>query len=144
MLPGLLKKKKKMNYQPVIEKSYLVEINLGTLAVQKQINFGFIPQLEGSQIYGISAFNASILSVSPNGSTVVSNNGMTNLTATFYVGDNQDVYLIPVCDLASSNISGFIRTFNNKKLNLTKSFITINGVTNLNNNEAVCFNFIYR
>lgn len=133
-----------MNYQPVIEKSYLVEINLGTLAAQKQINFGFIPQLEGSQIYGIAAFNTDTLSVSPNGSTVVSNNGMTNLTVTFYVGDNQDVYLIPVCDLTSTNIFGFIRTFNNKKLNLTKSFITINGVTNLNNNEAVCFNFIYR
>lgn len=133
-----------MNYQPVIEKSYLVEINLGTLAAQKQINFGFIPQLEGSTIYGIAAFNSSSFAVSPNGSTVVSANGMTNITVTFYVGDNQDVYLIPVADLASTSIFGFIRTFNNKKINLTKSFITINGVTNLNNNEAVCFNFIYR
>lgn len=133
-----------MNYQPVIEKSYLVEVNLGTVSAQKQINFGFIPQLEGSTIYGIAAFNSSSIITSPNGNVVVSAAGMTQLTVTFYVGDNQDVYLIPISDLASTNIFGFIRTFNNKRLNLTKSFITVNGTAGLGVNEAVVFNFIYK
>jgi hypothetical protein len=131
-------------YQPIIKNSYLVEVNLGTLAAQKQINFQFIPQLEGSIIYGIQAFSSSDLLASPNGQTVPSTAGLASLTVTFSVGDNQDIFLMPVSDLRSVNIAGFVRMFDNKRLNLTKSFVTINSVTNLNNNESVCFQFIYR
>jgi hypothetical protein len=130
--------------QPIIEKSYLVELSLGTVAVQKQINFSFIPQLEGTQIYGIQSFSQSNLLTSPNGSAVVTNAGLTNLTVTFVVGDVQEVFLLPVADLNSPLIYGFVRMFNNKRLNLTKSFVTIQSVTNVNNNESVLFNFIYR
>lgn len=130
--------------QPIIEKSYLVELNLGTVAVQKQINFSFIPQLEGTQIYGIQSFSASQLATSPNGSTVISNAGLGNLTVTFVVGDMQEVFLLPVADLNSPLIYGFVRMFNNKRLNLTKSFVTIQSTASVNNNESVLFNFIYR
>jgi hypothetical protein len=130
--------------QPIIEKSYLVELNLGTVAVQKQINFSFIPQLEGTQIYGIQSFSANELSTSPNGSTVVSTGGLGNLTVTFVVGDVQEVFLLPVADLNSPLIYGFVRMFNNKRLNLTKSFVTIQSIANVNSNESVLFNFIYR
>lgn len=131
-------------YQPIIKNSYLVEVNLGTLAAQKQINFQFIPQLEGSFIYGIQAFSASDILVSPNGQNVPVTAGLASLTVTFSVGDNQDIFLMPVSDLRSVNLAGFVRMFDNKKLNLTKSFVTINSVTNLNNNESVCFQFIYK
>lgn len=130
--------------QPIIEKSYLVEINLGTIAVQKQINFAFIPQLEGSTIYGVQTFSASQLTTSPNGSTVVTAAGLSNITVTFVVGDTQDVYLLPCSDLNSPLIYGFIRMINNKRLNLTKSFITIQSVASLVNNDSVLFNFIYK
>jgi hypothetical protein len=130
--------------QPITEKSYLVELNLGTVAVQKQINFQFIPQLEGSLIYGIQSFSSTELSVSPNGSTVVSAVGLADLTVTFVVGDMQDVFLLPVADLNSPLIQGFIRMFNNKKLNLTKSFVTIQSVATVANNESILFNFLYR
>lgn len=130
--------------QPIIEKSYLVEINLGTIAVQKQINFAFIPQLEGSTIYGVQTFSGSQLTTSPNGSTVVSAAGLSNITVTFVVGDTQDVYLLPCSDLNSPLIYGFIRMINNKRLNLTKSFITIQSVASLVNNDSVLFNFIYK
>jgi hypothetical protein len=130
--------------QPITEKSYLVEVNLGTIAVQKQINFAFIPQLEGSTIYGIQSFNATQITLSPNGSTPVSATGIASLTVTFVVGDMQEVFLLPVSDLNSPLIYGFIRMFNNKKLNLTKSFVTIQSVANINNNEVILFNFLYR
>lgn len=130
--------------QPIIENSYLVEVNLGTVAAQKQINFNFIPQLEGSIIYGIQVFSSSDVATSPNGSTVVSTTGLTNLNVTFSVGDNQDIYLMSCSDLRSSNISGFIRMFANKKLNLTKSFITINNTASLVNNDSILFQFLYR
>lgn len=130
--------------QPITEKSYLVEVNLGTVAVQKQINFAFIPQLEGSTIFGIQSFSSDQLSLSPNGSTPVTAVGLADLTVTFVVGDTQDIYLIPVADLNSPLIYGFIRMINNKKLNLTKSFVTIQSTTTVANNQVVLFNFLYR
>lgn len=130
--------------QPITEKSYLVELNLGTVGVQKQVNFQFIPQLEGSLIYGIQSFSSTQLSLSPNGSSVVTAAGLADLTVTFVVGDMQDVFLLPVADLNSPLIQGFIRMFNNKKLNLTKSFVTIQSTATVANNESILFNFLYR
>jgi len=129
--------------QPIIENSYLVEVNLGTIAAQKQVNFNFIPQLEGSRIYGIQVFSADNLAVSPNGSPVTSISGVASLTVTFTEGDNQTLYLYPLYDLVSSANSGFQRLFNQKRLNLTKSFVTINSVNNLSNNQSVVFLFHY-
>lgn len=133
-----------MNSQPIIEKSYLVEVNIGTVATQKQVNFGFIPQLEGSTIYAIQTFNRSQTSLSPNGSAVVTAAGLADITVTFVVGDNQDYYLVPTADLNSPLIYGFIRMINFKKLNITKSFITLQNVANVANNESILFNFIYK
>lgn len=130
--------------QPITEKSYLVEVNLGTVAVQKQINFQFIPQLEGSLIYGVQSFSRTQCSLSPNGSTVVTAVGLADLTVTFVVGDTQDIFLLPVADLNSPLIAGFIRMLNNKRLNLTKSFVTIQSTTTVANNESILFNFLYK
>lgn len=130
--------------QPITEKSYLVEVNLGTVAVQKQINFQFIPQLEGSLIYGVQSFSRTQCTLSPNGSTVVTAVGLADLTVTFVVGDTQDIFLLPVADLNSPLIAGFIRMLNNKRLNLTKSFVTIQSTTTVANNESILFNFLYK
>lgn len=130
--------------QPIIEKSYLVEVNLGTPAAQKQINFQFIPQLEGSTIYGIQTFSATDVAAAPSGSAVVSTTGLASCVITFCVGDNQDIYLMPCSDLRSANNSGFQRMFNNKKLNLTKSFITILSTTGITANDVVLVQFLYR
>lgn len=130
--------------QPIIENSYLVEINLGTVAVQKQVNFNFIPQLEGSIIYSIQTFSATDLALSPNGATVATTAGLANCTVTFSVGDNQDIYLYPVSDLRSANNAGFQRLFANKRLNLTKSFVTIQSVASVVNNDSLLFLFHYK
>jgi hypothetical protein len=130
--------------QPIIENSYLVEINLGTVAAQKQINFNFIPQLEGSIIYSVQTFSADGLAISPNGSAVVPTIGLTNITVTLSVGDSQDVYLYPCSDLYSPNVYGFQRLFANKKFNLTKSFITLQSISSISNNQSILFLFHYR
>lgn len=130
--------------QPISERNYLIELNVGTVAVQKQINFAFIPQLEGAIIYGVQSFSRSELSLSPNGSAVATAPGLADLTVTFAVGDNQDFFLWPVADLNSAAINGFIRMINDKRLNLTKSFITIQSTTTITNNESVLFLFTYR
>jgi hypothetical protein len=130
--------------QPIIEKSYLVEVNVGTVSAQKQINFQFVPQLEGATIYAIQTFSSTDLSVSPNGGTVTSLLGLAECTVTFAVGDTQDIFLLPCTDLRSPTIFGFQRMFANKKLNLTKSFVTINSIVSIANNNVILFNFIYR
>ena len=130
--------------QPIAERTYLVEVNVGALSVQKQVNFQFIPQLEGATIYAIQSFGATQLALSPNGSAVVSTAGLSDLTVTFAVGDNQDYFLVPVADLNSASISGFIRMISDKKLNLTKSFITLQGNANLVASQSVLFQFTYR
>lgn len=130
--------------QPIIEKSYLVELNLGTPAANSQKNFAFIPQLEGSQIYAVQAFTAAQIAVAPSGATVIAAAGAASLALTFCVGSDQDFYLFPYYDLISANNAGFIRMINNKKLNLTKSFVTMFTATNLNANESILLNFIYR
>jgi|LakMenEpi03Aug12_release.lakeMendotaPanAssembly.Ray.scaffolds.fasta_scaffold1973695_1 hypothetical protein len=130
--------------QPVIENTYLVEVNLGTVATQKRINFQFVPQLEGCEIYAIQSFSASDLAASPNGSTVVSTAGLAACSVTFVIGDDEKIYTLPISDLRSANIYGFQRMFKNLKINLTKSYITIQTTTGVNNNESVLVNFIYR
>lgn len=130
--------------QPIAEKTYTVELNLGTVAVQKQINFNFVPQLEGKEIYAIQVFSRTDMQLSPNGSTMVTQVGLADLTVTFTVDDTQDIFLYPVSDLNSPLQNGFIRMFKNKRLNLTKSFVTIQSVATVANNESVVFQFIYR
>jgi hypothetical protein len=131
--------------QPIVEKSYLVELNLGTVVgAQRQVNFQFIPQLKDAIIYGVEVFSATQVSLSPNGATVVSTLGLADLTVTFAVGDDQDVFLQPCADLNPALVAGFIRMYNNKRFNLTKSFITMQGVANIAANQAVLFNFFYR
>jgi len=130
--------------QPIIENSYLVEINLGTPAVQKRINFQFVPQLEGAQIYCIQSFSDSDVTTTPNGSTVVTTVGLAGCTVTFCIGDDEKLYIYPLSDLRSGNIAGFQRMFNNLKINLTKSYITIQSTTGLISNNSILFNFIYR
>lgn len=128
-------------YQPIISNSYLVEINLGTLAAQKQVNIGYIPQLEGSKIISIQTFTASDLATSPNGQAVTAT--LAGLTGTFVVGDDQDIYLYPLSDLRAPNVGGFQRMFNNKVLNLTKSFVTIQSTAGIVANDSVLFLFHY-
>lgn len=129
--------------QPVIKKTYLVELNLGTVAANKQVNFNDVPQLRGKRIYGVSTFSRTQLSGSPGGSAMVTTAGLADLVVTFAVGDVQDFYLIPCADLNSPLIFGSIRAIEPKMLILTKSFVTILTTTTVVTNESICFNFIY-
>jgi len=130
--------------QPIIENSYLVEIPLGTPAANAQRNFNFIPQLEGAEIYSVQAFTATQVGVSPNGATVIAAAGAASVVCTFCVGNDQDIFLYPYYDLIASNNGGLQRMLKNKRLNLTKSFITMLTAANLNANESLIFQFFYR
>ena len=128
--------------QPIIDRSYLVEINLGTIAVGRKINFQYIPQLEGAEIYGIQSFQGTQLSTSPNASPVIATGA--GIVVNFFVQDDEQVFQMPYQDLNSNLLSGFVRLFNDKKINITKSFITILDVTGINNDESALFQFLFK
>jgi hypothetical protein len=70
--------------------------------------------------------------------------GTTNgIIVTFAEASTETVYQYPLSDLIPGNNAGLIRLFNDKEINLPKSYITILDPTNLNIDDAVIFNFIY-
>lgn len=135
-----------MFYQPVIERSYLVEVQLTSIGVNERIPFLDIPQLrkklQNVVTYGISAYTSTQLAKTPNSLTTVQT--VVGLVVTFYVGDKEEIFQMPVIDLVAGSNSGLIRGFRNKKINFPKSYITILDATNLNVNESVPFNIIYK
>lgn len=130
----------------IIENSYLVEVNLPSITLGQRYTFLDIPQLRYNAVtmMGIEAFTASQLATSPNNKTVISAAGSVNIVCTFVVNETEDIYQIPYYTLISSNNAGLIREFQNKRINLVKSYITILNVTGLNANESVMFNFYYK
>lgn len=130
----------------IIENSYLVEVNLPSITLGQRYTFLDIPQLRYNAVtmMGIEAFTASQLATSPNNKTVISASGSVNIVCTFVVNETEDIYQIPYYTLISSNNAGLIREFQNKRINLVKSYITILNVTGLNANESVMFNFYYK
>lgn len=130
----------------IIENSYLVEVNLPSITLGQRYTFLDIPQLRYNAVtmMGIEAFTASQLATSPNNKTVISGAGSVNIVCTFVVNETEDIYQIPYYTLISSNNAGLIREFQNKRINLVKSYITILNVAGLNANESVMFNFYYK
>jgi hypothetical protein len=130
----------------IIENSYLVEVNLPSITLGQRYTFIDIPQLRYNAVtmMGIEAFTGSQLATSPNNKTVIAAAGSVNIVCTFVVNETEDIYQIPYYTLISANNAGLIREFQNKRINLVKSYITILNVTGLNANESVMFNFYYK
>lgn len=130
--------------QPIIERSYLTEVNLGTVSVGRTINFQYIPELQDVTVYGIQVYAGEDQQTSPNGAAVVPNAGLPSIAVTLVVGDDEIVTRQSCFDLRSANVAGFVRTYANQKINLVKSYITLVSVTGISNNQSILFNFIYR
>lgn len=134
------------NYLPVAQRTYLTEIKLqNAIAVGQRIPFLDVPELSqrglGAMIYAIECFNATDLSVSPNGNAVCPL--VTGMVVTFAEEATETVFQYPCNDLRPANNSGLIRMFNNKKINLPKSYITLFSVAGIAQNQSVLFNFYY-
>jgi hypothetical protein len=85
------------------------------------------------------------LATSPAQKTVIVAAGLTSLVATFAVGaaNTEELQQYPLYDLQPSNVSGNIRMFNDKQINLSKSYVKMLSVSNLTATYSVLFNFIY-
>lgn len=129
--------------QPIAKRTYLFEVQLGTIALQKKVNLVWNSELDNIAMYGLVATSATQTAASPSANAVVSNAGLASLLLTLSVGDDEQIYNYPIYNLNPANVSGMIQMFDNKKVNIPKSYITIISISNLNNNESVMFNFIF-
>ena len=131
--------------QPIIENSYLIEINIGaSLGQGLQTTIGTILPLQGRVIYGVQAFSVDDMQLSPSGQAVVTTAGLAGLTLTLLENDTERQFLYPVSDLRSRNVSGFQRMFKPRMYELTRSYITILSTASLTANQRLCLNFFYK
>lgn len=130
----------------VIQRSYLVELNLTSIAAGQKYYFLDVPQLRSGSymVQGIEAFDVTQILVSPNSKNVVSAAGSLCPLITFSVRDTEEFYQIPYYTLISKNNAGLIRMFYNKQINLVKSYATLTSVTGLTAAESLLFNFYYK
>jgi hypothetical protein len=128
---------------PIAQKTYTTEVKFPNISPGTQVNFGFIAQLEGAEIYGIECLTQQDIGASPNQNFPIDIAGVPSLYVTFVVGESEDLYKIPCSDLNSFFNQGITRSFNKLKINFTKSYVTVNSSLNLTVDYSICFNFIY-
>jgi hypothetical protein len=128
-------------------KFYLAEINLATSSANQRYYFADIPSLRYGtiEVECISIFNASQLSLSPAGATVVPSTALPGLTLTLCIEDQEEsIYNLPTFDLNPSSNGGMLRLFNNPKVNLVKSFVTITNTALVTATHSVLVGFHYK
>jgi hypothetical protein len=127
-----------------IQRSYLIEVNLGTTNPGNGVNINFqdYPQLRNIYLTGIQTFDLNSISISPSGKTVVGQ--LTGATVTLLDIYNQEIMRqYPAQDLSPYYNSGIYRDFKPFKLQLTKSYITILDNTTTAANESYIVNIFY-
>lgn len=127
-----------------IQRSYLIEVNVGTTVPGNGVNINFqdYPQLRNIYLTGIQTFDLQSISKSPSGKDVVST--LTNSTVTLVDIYNQEIMRqYPAQDLSPYYNSGIYRDFKPFQLQLTKSFITILDNNTINVNESFMLNVFY-
>lgn len=130
--------------QPKIQRTYLVELNLPQIGVNGRANFQYVAEIDQiAEVYALETFIITDLSTSPNQKQVVNATGAANIVVTLVVGDDEQVFQYPYLDLRPGGNSGLIRCFTPKRVNLTKSYITMFGTGGLTANESLMFNFIF-
>lgn len=129
-----------------IFRSYLIEINLGSTVpgAGSQLYINDYPTLRNVWFCGVMSHSTSTLTTSPSGRAAITAAGETSLTATFVDSFNMEIiHNYPLRDLDPFFTSGFYRDYRPFKLQLTKSYITINTTTNLSANQSVLLNILY-
>lgn len=130
-----------------IKRSFLTEVILSSVSVGTKAFFQDVPQVRMQNIVveSLQAFSSSQLITSPTQRTVIADTNVACLSVSFAVGMQNTIELdnLPVYDLISAANSGLMRLYNDKRVNLTKSFVTVLSAGTLAANQSVIFNIIY-
>lgn len=127
-----------------IQRSYLIEVNVGTTNPGNGVNINFqdYPQLRNIYLTGIQTFDINSVAISPSGKVVVGQ--LTGATVTLLDIFNQEIMRqYPAQDLSPYYNSGIYRDYKPFQLQLTKSFITILDNTTTAANESFMINVFY-
>lgn len=133
----------------IIKNSQLVQavIISSAPAYGQTYYFEDIPNISKGNIalYGIEAYSASQMAVSPTGNTVVSAANSLNLSVTLVTTENnfKQIENQPYYNFIRSNNAGFVVLLNAIRIDLTKCFITINAAGTLAQNQVALFNLYY-
>ena len=112
----------------IAEQFYLSEINLTTVATNQRYPFTDIPTLRYGTInvQCIKTWDADQISKSPGGNTVIASTELPGLTLTLCIADQEEsIFQLPLYDLCSPLNGGLERLFNNCKVDLTRSYLTV-------------------
>lgn len=126
-----------------IYRSYLVELPLSAAAYTagQQVNFPDVTQLKNVYIFGAQAVGNEIVAFTPNGR-------LTNATSSYFVTlyksdtNNQSIQNYPAKAFDPFYNGGFYLEIVPFKIDLTKSFVTLNTVIG-GGNVSVLINFFY-
>lgn len=134
----------------VYERSQLVVAPLGSaggsVAAQTPYYFQTIENMSQGNIrvYGIEAFGATQLGVTPLNQTVVANSVLDQLTLTLVDTNGNEVLKdFPVYNLVRANIAGFVNLFKDYQLDLTKCYVKITDTAGITAGNVVAFNWAY-
>jgi hypothetical protein len=132
----------------IIHRSVLAEARItATPAIGQRFFFDDIPDISKNNIvvYGIIGYSATQLSTSPQQRTVIAAAGIPSVALTIVDANNvQLVQQMPVYDTVRSLNGGFVATFDNLPMNLTRSYIEIMATTSLNSGESWVCELLYR
>lgn len=133
----------------LIENSYLTEIDFGAAApgAGQQVFFKDYPILtarsgEQKLFTGVEVYYSDVLAVSPNGVPLISLTQLSALTLTIACGSDEKLYKVPVTNLCTFLVGGFIRKLNMLPVTITKCYVTVNSAI-IPANTSVCFNWYY-
>ena len=127
-----------------IQRSYLIEVNVGTTNPGNGVNINFqdYPQLRNIFLTGVTVSDNNTVAISPSGKNVVTD--LSGIAVTLMDTFNMEVVKnYPAKELDPYYQYGFYRDFKPINLQLTKSYITILDNTNLLANQSVIVNIFY-
>jgi hypothetical protein len=131
----------------ILRRSQLVEAQIvGTPAIGKRYQFTEIPNLAKNNIvlYGLAAYSATQLAVSPNSNTVIAAAGVPSVVATLVNNRKKEfMYQEPMFNLIRSNVGGFVQLLLPRVINLTDCYIQLANTVGINADEVVVFSLYY-
>lgn len=134
----------------VINRSQLVYAQLGTtggsVAAGNPYRFTPVENMTSLNIsvYGVEAFGATQLAVTPDGQTVCANSVLDQLTLTLVDSKGNEVLKdFPVYNLVRANIGGFANLFADYNLDMVKCYVKITDTTGVTAGTVVAFNWYY-
>jgi hypothetical protein len=132
----------------IIHRSVLAEARItATPAIGQRFFFDDIPDISKNNIvvYGIIGYSATQLATSPQQRPVIAAAGVPSIALTIVDANNvQLVQQMPIYDSVRSLNGGFVATFDNLPMNLTRSYIEIMATTSLNSGDSWVCELLYR